>query len=628
MTHSEGHHDRTDRVECCSETAMRLDRGQLWGLMWRHSLVEHWLGAGSSLAPRSGQLLVVADRTGVRRTGLVRDVSPGKSIKASITAPGEHTAAPGELQITVSEHPEGGFEVRIVEVGDHVAAQRDEIKAYWRAALERLKRIIQQVRNRRDKPRQAVIVIHGIGEQEPGTTLHSLVASGLFTSDDQVNKTSYVKPDRVSGSFELRTVAFDPTPRQAEPTNPNTDVYELYWAHLMRDTTVGQVLDWFRHLLLRRNVPRPLVPLWGAIWLTILAIFGGWAAHMLGLWHPPSWLRVGGVLIGVAAIFWRVVGKGLVVNVIGDAARYLSPRPGNVASRQAIRQAGVDLLEALHERGRYDRIVVLGHSLGSVIAYDVITYSWLRMHTKHLRPKKPGFQPLRAVENGIIDPVTAVPAQKLQHDAWKQIRRNTQPWLVTDLVTVGSPLTYADFLMAADKPKFNAAKDDKVLPTCPPRTQQKGAVQRCSYERQYHPDYEYADKTFTMFDHGAPFAVTRWTNLFFQTRWGGLAGDIIGGPVSTQFGSWVRDIPLKNPVRWFSHTWYWRSQHDKPKRARCDRKGERDRNEHLSQLREALQLSTWQELRQLGQEIPAYVIAERIVGSERTYLKRPRAREP
>ena len=47
----------------------------------------------------------------------------------------------------------------------------------------------------------------------------------------------------------------------------------------------------------------------------------------------------------------------------------------NVAARQTIREAGVDLLTKLHGSGNYDRIIVIGHSLGSVIGYDVLNYA-------------------------------------------------------------------------------------------------------------------------------------------------------------------------------------------------------------------------------------------------------------
>ena len=64
---------------------------------------------------------------------------------------------------------------------------------------------------------------------------------------------------------------------------------------------------------------------------------------------------------------------------LGDAARYLS-NPQNVMVREQIRADGVDLLRALHNQGDYERIIVVGHSLGSVIAYDIVGYLWHEYH--------------------------------------------------------------------------------------------------------------------------------------------------------------------------------------------------------------------------------------------------------
>ena len=616
MTCSDPIQDNGNRVEC-SLPITQLTRDELWELLWRGTLVEHWLGTGSSLPAQSGQRLVLADQGCVRRVGVVRHVTPGKLLDASLTFAGAWLSdtAPCELHITIIDRAKGGIELRVAESGGDATDRCDEIEAYWRAVVARLSNLIQAVRKRRDEPRQAVIVIHGIGEQEPGATLRSLVASGVFGFTDEQerkdaeNKTKepkkYVKPDRSTGSFELRTIMFDPSPGHGqEQGTPFTDVYEMYWAHLMGGTTVSQVLDWCRRLLLRRGAPRPLKPIWVLIWSVIAVTVVGWGTYILGAWHPPRWLLAGGALVVVLGILWRLVGKGIVVNVIGDATRYLSPRPSNVASRQAIRQAGVDLLEALHENGRYDRVVVLGHSLGSVIAYDVVTYSWIRMHKIHYRPDRPAFGPLLDVDRGIAQGLTADAAQAVQYAAWQQVRRNTQPWLVTDLVTVGSPLTYANFLMGANESEFASAQRDRVLPTCPPQTEQKGAHKRCSYDFPYSTgDQRRAGRTFTVFDHGAPFAVTRWTNLFFRTSWGGFVGDIVGGPVGGQFGSWVCDIAVESPVKRFSHCWYWRRQ-------------EGNKDNHLESLQGALRLNTWRDLRDLAYQIPAYVVAERVVRSE------------
>jgi len=56
--------------------------------------------------------------------------------------------------------------------------------------------------------------------------------------------------------------------------------------------------------------------------------------------------------------------------------------------------------------------------------------------------------------------------------------------------------------------------------------------------------------------HGGLFAITRWTNLFFPSSRLGLRGDPIGGPLSSVFGSWIKDISLVQASRTFAHSLY------------------------------------------------------------------------
>jgi len=67
---------------------------------------------------------------------------------------------------------------------------------------------------------------------------------------------------------------------------------------------------------------------------------------------------------------------------LGDAARYYRNAPANVAVRRKIRKQAVDTLENLHMSGDYDRIVVVAHSLGTVVAYDMLRayYSRIRLN--------------------------------------------------------------------------------------------------------------------------------------------------------------------------------------------------------------------------------------------------------
>lgn len=60
---------------------------------------------------------------------------------------------------------------------------------------------------------------------------------------------------------------------------------------------------------------------------------------------------------------------------IFDAARYLNAAPANIAERHAIRRDGIALLKKLHDPASgYDQIVIVGHSLGSVIGYDMLKH--------------------------------------------------------------------------------------------------------------------------------------------------------------------------------------------------------------------------------------------------------------
>ena len=350
---------------------------------------------------------------------------------------------------------------------------------YWSRRLELIKELVRAVHKRREKVSQAVVVIHGIGEQQPGRTLRSLVASGVIADPAATPGGAWVKPDRLSESFELRTTAFRGTSDRALP---NTDVFEFYWAHMIRDTTFGQVLAWARRLLLRGSVPRPLRPAW-------IAALGDRDRRARGRARCAAfglvpWLT-GGAVVVAASLLWRWLVRGLLVKLVGDAPRYLVPLPENIALRQEIRAAGVKLVQRLHEDG-YDRIVILGHSLGSVIAYDIVKHSWIAMNTVHRQPHDTSFKAAVALERELGGSATAADVQALQHAAWRELRANTQPWLITDLVTVGSPLTYGDYLMADSRGEFEGLVADRVMPTCPPVTETEAKTRSSPHHVRPH----------------------------------------------------------------------------------------------------------------------------------------------
>ena len=88
------------------------------------------------------------------------------------------------------------------------------------------------------KRKQAVLLIHGIGEQRPMDTLRGFVDT-VWTTHTQIHTPQagaaiWSKPDTVSESFELRRLT---TGRHTGDVR--TDFFEFYWAHLMQGTATG-----------------------------------------------------------------------------------------------------------------------------------------------------------------------------------------------------------------------------------------------------------------------------------------------------------------------------------------------------------------------------------------------------
>jgi hypothetical protein len=397
--------------------------------------------------------------------------------------------------------------------------------------------------------RQAVVVIHGIGEQRPMDTLRSLV-SGILPQT-----TVWSRPDTMSGSYELRRLSTPPT------ATHQTDFFEFYWADKVEGTRLAHILHWAGVLLLRRwtRVPAHLRPLWVATWLLLLATAAvAWLAATSG--HEFLTTRRG---LAVLVPLVLAVPQFFLLFYLGDAARYLSPSPRNVRIRREIREAGVGLLRRLHTEGAYDRIVLAGHSLGSVIAYDMVRYYWAECHAAFGEPANQPQLRLEEFErlllSGPADEEDASRYHALQRAVWLELQRHGHHWRVTDLVTLGSPLAHAAVLLADDVRDLTQRFRDRELPTNPPQLDADATLAfpvepplTNSRGQEVRPRAPH---------HAAPFCCTRWTNLFFPAAFG-LLGDIVGGALAPVFGAGVRDIPIRRGGIWrrtlLSHTRYWR----------------------------------------------------------------------
>ncbi|MCE9583382.1 MAG: hypothetical protein K8T20_12925 [Planctomycetes bacterium] len=425
----------------------------------------------------------------------------------------------------------------------------------------------------------AVVIIHGIGEQKPMDTLRGFVEAVI---PDKENKQKYYsKPDRLSETFELR--------RLQETGRGGAHFYEYYWAYNVEGTNLWDVLVWLIQFALRRrgDVPagaRPLswlVRILG-ITLILLAVSGvlGWLKEWYGalVVFGPVWCSVLIMVLGV---------QYFLVRFLGDAARYMSPRPTNIKLRQRIRSQGVRLLRALHERGEYDRIIVVGHSLGSVIGYDIITRLWqeyaeslpglsdpgTQARIRECQARQVDVQPVLREELGTAgarlrpgcskDEVSEFRAAQLR--GFREQRRLGNPWCISDFVTLGSPLAHSMLLLASGNEDFENRKRQRELPTCPPQSDERGYAFSSSVPVDIGGGKKFSP--FLLHD-GAPFAVTRWTNLYVPAPLG-LLGDVVGGPVAPALGPGVKDIPVRTGRRLLdytilAHVRYWLAVNREP----------------------------------------------------------------
>jgi hypothetical protein len=508
------------------------------------------------------------------------------------------------------------------------------------------------------KRKQAVVIVHGMGEQKPLETLRGFVetvwGAAPVPRDAPSPDDVWLVPDMRAGLKELARVT---TRRNADGVA--TDFYELYWSDLLVGNTLAQINAWLRGLLLRwpHQVPRESFSLWVVLWVLVGAIVAlaayvgltgspselwklisgvdavqnGWTAaasvaaavvlfllmrHWLaaalaawtnadstfpGIWATVtprtasastvlSWLAaiVVPVAVGLALYCWfpwsilatprawalivaALIAAALsawVVPVFGDVARYVRTSPDAVSARAEIRERGVELLRALHgptggaadrrydygnETG-YERIVVVGHSLGSIVAYDVLRLFWEERGPTSRNPATgDALARLRATdgycrsaaEKGTFE-TAAFRIQQGKLAA--SLAEQPGSWRISDFVTLGSPLTHAEFLVSRDRAAFEERKAERLFPTCPPMLE-PGKL----------PSFLYSGLQYA--HHAAMFSAMRWTNIHDPGAMPFL-GDFISGPCAPNFGPGIVDVAVTidrgGPLgRLVTHTDYW-----------------------------------------------------------------------
>ena len=412
--------------------------------------------------------------------------------------------------------------------------------------------------------RVAIVVIHGIGEQVPIETLSSFIDTVWTndmalvsadkphpdTGDTRTSNAAWFKPDPRTRNFDLRLITSETYETQSRERR-RADFFEFYWAHRVTGTQFDQVRAWIFGLMLRNprsKVPPPLLPAWFGMWILLLVgVATAIVANRL----------LGGEAMVLASAVYALVSSWLIGKLnafVGDIVRYVDPSPRNIKTRQEIREDGVRLLETLmgvDEAGAcrgsdYDRVIVVGHSLGTIVGYDIINHAFGRLNLKFDRAKLvAGEQMHLSALEGLVraawangTPLDIEKYRAAQDRARRELNAAGNPWIVSDFVSIGSPLTHAEFLMAHDRAHLAELKTRRVYPTCPPQLEHDRANDQRSFTFAAKKVFsgtgpDVADKRVP--HHAAGFAFTRWTNIYSPLRWV-IGGDIVSGPVCETFG--------------------------------------------------------------------------------------------
>ena len=236
---------------------------------------------------------------------------------------------------------------------------------------------------KRTKKRTAILVIHGIGEQEPFETLDSFAANFVKFVDYLPPLEHKMVSRRGAGGVEWQE-SFVSIER---PNEAPLDVHEFYWAYMTEEQiSIQEVIRWVgktlkatekfykENLDLQREYeqrrgkePFPLRNVLRLLrWTAVLSPFVklAWA-----LASPFSKLSVTNWFHSLLDKFgWVVTGY------IGDIAVYTTTdeKSRYFKIRQQILDESQALVEQILTDDSYDRVILAGHSLGSVIAYDTL----------------------------------------------------------------------------------------------------------------------------------------------------------------------------------------------------------------------------------------------------------------
>lgn len=245
--------------------------------------------------------------------------------------------------------------------------------------------------------RTAVLVIHGIGQQSPFDTLDKFTRNFFqaLTSQNEQGEVILAHHLANHGDWAQNYISLI----NDNDHSTAVDCYEYYWANeTQRKISMAGVFNWLVDTGKRardyydvnpdrrppegerKNTPFGSVGISGRFdkhwYLKSAGTLLGFIRLAIPLLEVVARIPKVGTPVKIAAIVMAKLLKPIVVDVIGDVALYTSTdvKSEYFPVRQRILDGAVATIEALFGSTEpvYGRIVVVGHSLGSVVGYDAL----------------------------------------------------------------------------------------------------------------------------------------------------------------------------------------------------------------------------------------------------------------
>ncbi len=244
--------------------------------------------------------------------------------------------------------------------------------------------------------RQSLVVIHGIGNQRAYESLDGFTQGlvNYLTSQGITLRLDHCcKPrQNASGGHWIENYVRVQPQAEAEPGESDRwiEIHEYYWAYLTEDKIdVNGVWDWIEqslqgardHFEANRDDLAPLLsdkPYWYRLNAMLWRLRFVYPLIRLALALLPRW----SLALRSLRTWINTLGTKIIVDFIGDIAVYTSTEQKSryYQTREQILGESLALLESVLEQDDSDRVVVLGHSLGSVIAYDTLNRLNLKLN--------------------------------------------------------------------------------------------------------------------------------------------------------------------------------------------------------------------------------------------------------